>query len=71
MVDVAAASPLALVLALVCLFAFVLLVLVMVGVVSLLVKQQEYLAYLRRHGQRVAAHIEQIKHWNNWSTDED
>lgn len=72
MVDVtAAASPLALVLALVCLFAFVLLVLIMVGFVSLLVKRQEYLAYLRRHGQRVAASVEQIKHWSNWSTDED
>lgn len=71
MVDVTAASPLALVLALVCLFAFILLVLVMLGFVSLLVKRQEYLAYLRRHGQRVAARIEQIKHWNSWSSDED
>ena len=72
MLDLSAAvSPLALVLALVCVFALVLLVLVMVGFVSLLVKQQGYVAYLRRHGRRIAAYVEQIKHWNGWSSDED
>lgn len=72
MLDLSAAvSPLALVAALVFVFSLVLLVLVMVGFVSLLVRQQEYVSYLRRHGRRVGAYVEQIKHWNGWSSDED
>ena len=67
----AAASPLALVLVLVCVFALVLVILVIVSFVSVLVKRQEYVSYLRRHGRRIGAYVEQIKHWNGWSSDED
>ena len=67
----AAVSPLALVVALVFLFSIVLFILVIVGIISLVVKQQEYVSYLRQHGRRIGASVEQIKHWNGWASDED
>jgi hypothetical protein len=72
MVDLdAAASPLALVVALLFVFSVVLCIVLMAGFVSLLVKRQEYVSYLRQHGRRIGAYVEHIKHWNGWSSDED